>query len=78
MDMEPSVSLIDSIYRDRVLRARAVSPDQKLLDGPRLFDYTCRIMMDGIRNEQPAATDEQIREMLKERLALRDRLECGA
>lgn len=76
--MGPTTSLIDSIYRDRVLRARSVRPDQKLLDGPRLFDYTCRIMMDGIRNENPEATEDQVRDILKQRLALRERLERGS
>jgi hypothetical protein len=73
--MEPTVALIDSIYRDRVLRARVTSPESKLLDGPRLFDYTCRIVMDGIRNENPSADEQRIREILKERLALREKLE---
>jgi hypothetical protein len=74
-NMEPSKLLIDSIYTERVLRARATSPESKLLDGPRLFDYACRIVMDGIRNENPAADDHRVREILRNRLALRERLE---
>ncbi len=73
--MEPSKELVDSIYTQRVLRARAISPEHKLLDGPRLFDFTCRIMMDGIRNENPSADARRVQEILRERLALREKLE---
>src|SRR5437868_128163 len=43
--MEPSKELVDDIYRERVLRARRTPPEEKLLDGARLFDLSCRIMM---------------------------------
>src|SRR6185437_10209737 len=51
--MEPTQELIDSIYRDKILRARRTSPEEKLLAGPRLFARACRLMADGIRNEFP-------------------------
>ena len=67
--------LADAIYRDRVLRARATPPAQKLLAGAQLFDYACRISMDGIRNQYPNATEEAVREHLARRVALGRRLE---
>jgi len=73
--MGPSKQLIDDLYGDRVLRARETPPEDKLLDGARLFDVSCRIMMDGIRDEHPDASDERVREILKERIALLRRLE---
>ncbi|MGP0067222.1 MAG: hypothetical protein ACLQGP_26965 [Isosphaeraceae bacterium] len=73
--MEPTQELIDEIYRERVLRARATPPEQKLLDGPRLFEFACRIMTDGIKNENPEADEHQIQEMLAKRLELLRRLE---
>ena len=73
--MEPTQELVDAIYRERVLRARATHPDQKLLDGPRLFDFACRITMDGIRNQYPDADEQRVREILAQRLALQRRLE---
>jgi len=73
--MEPTQELIDAIYRERVLRARVTPPDQKLLDGPRLFDFACRITMDGIQNQFPDADEKRVREILAQRLALRRRLE---
>jgi hypothetical protein len=73
--MEPTKELLDDIYRERVLRARRTPPEEKLLDGLRLFEMSCRITMDGIRNENPGADDAQVREILAQRLALLERLE---
>jgi hypothetical protein len=73
--MEPTQELIDDIYRERVLRARLMSPEEKILAGPQLFDYACRIARDGIRDQNPGATDEQVETILLQRLALRQRLE---
>jgi len=73
--MEPTQELIDAIYRERVLRARLMSPEEKILAGPQLFDYACRIARDGIRDQNPGATDEQVETILLQRLALRQRLE---
>ena len=73
--MEPTQEFADVIYRERVLRARRTPPEEKLLDGARLFDYACRITMDGIRHQFPDADENRVREILAERLALRERLE---
>jgi hypothetical protein len=73
--MGPTRELIDDIFREKVLRARRTSPEEKLLDGPRLFDLACRIMMDGIRHQHPEADEQQVREILKQRLELLERLE---
>lgn len=73
--MEPAKELVDQLYRARVLQARARPPEEKLLDGARLFDRSCRIMADGIRDEFPDADDRRVREILAERLALIRRLE---
>lgn len=73
--MQPTKQLIDELYRERVLRAREMSPEEKLLAGPRLFERACRIMADGIRDEYPEADEEQVREILVQRLAVARRLE---
>ena len=73
--MEPTQELIDALLRERVLRARWTPPEQKLLDGPRLFDMACRIMKDGIRDQYPDADETRVEEILRERLALARRLE---
>jgi Rv0078B-related antitoxin len=72
--MEPTKELIDALFRERVLRARRMSPEEKILVGPRLFEWACRIARDGIRDQHPDATDEQVEEILLQRLALGRRL----
>ena len=72
---EPLRELIDVLFRDKVRQARRMSPEEKLLAGPRLFDYACRIAMDGIRNQYPDADERRVRRILRERLELARRLE---
>ena len=45
--------LADALYREEVLRARAMRADEKLLEGPRLFDRAFRLMADGVRHRHP-------------------------
>jgi hypothetical protein len=52
-----------------------MSPEQKLLAGPRLFERSCRIMLDGLRHENPDASEERLQQLLRERLAIIRRLE---
>ncbi len=75
--MEPDRELIDRLFRERVQRARAMSPEEKLLAGPRLLDRSCRIMADGIRDEFPDADEARVQEILRQRLDLARRLENG-
>jgi hypothetical protein len=75
--MKPTTELIDAIYRDRILHARAMPIEEKCIAGPRLFRRVCRIMTDGIRNQFPNATEEEVQTILRQRLALTRRLENG-
>jgi len=66
-------ALADALYREEVARARAMSPEDKLLEGPRLFDRACRLMADGIRHLQPELDEQGVRSILTARLSrLRD------
>jgi len=76
--MRPTKELIDDIYRERVLRARRTPPEEKLLDGPRLFDFACRLMRDGIRDQYPDADAQRVEEILAQRITLLRRLETGS
>jgi hypothetical protein len=67
--------LADAIYRDRVLSARRTPPEERIMDGPRLFDYACAITLAGLRSEHPNATEVELREALRRRMALAERLE---
>lgn len=73
--MQPTRQLIDEIYRDRVLRARRMTPEQKLFAGRELFDFGCTFVRAGIQNQNPGASEERVNELLRERLALQRRLE---
>ena len=72
--MEPTRELVDSIYQERVLRARRTPLDQKLLLGPDLFAEVCQRMADGIRNENPNADEQRVQELVGARLDLLERL----
>jgi hypothetical protein len=71
-------ALADELYRERVLRARRRSPEERILDGPRLFDYACAITLSGLRHEMPNATEAELRLALRRRLELADRLDQPA
>ena len=73
--MEPTGTLGDQLYRDDVLAARAMTPEEKLLAGPQLFDFACRIALDGIRNQFPDVDEQRVRQILAERVELGRRLE---
>lgn len=72
--MEPTPELIDTIYRERILKARHTPLDEKLLLGPQLFAEVCERMADGIRDEYPEADEERVQDILRARLALLQRL----
>jgi hypothetical protein len=73
--MGPTTGLIDEIYREKVLRARRTPPEEKFLDGPRLFEMACEFTKSGIRAQHPDADEFEVLEILRQRLALRRRLE---
>jgi hypothetical protein len=75
--MMPDDGLVDELFREQVRRARAMSPEEKVLAGPRLFERSCRIMADGIRDRHPQATEEEVQQILTTQLALLRRLERG-
>ena len=73
--MQPTPERIDELYRERVLRARRMPLEEKLLAGPRLFEYACEITRAGIRQQFPEADEQRVQEILAERLSLRRKLE---
>ena len=75
--MENIKELADQIFRERILRARRMSPSEKLSAGFELFEFACGITRAGIQHQFPAADDAEVERILKERLALRQRMEIG-
>jgi hypothetical protein len=76
--MDPTKELADAIYRERVEKARRMPSADKVLAGLQLFELTTEIMAAGIRSQHPDADERQVREILRERLALSRRLENHA
>lgn len=60
--------VVDALYREEVARARATRPEDKLLEGPRLFDRTCRLMADGIRHRHPDLDEDAVMAMVEAQL----------
>ncbi len=76
--MEPTKELGDQLYREEVLAARAMTPEQRMLAGAELFEYACKIAEAGIRHQYPGASEEEVAQRLAARLELQRRLEqCG-
>lgn len=73
--MEPTPALVAQIFAEKVARARAMAPEEKLLEGPRLFDRAMRVMADGIRDRYPDLDEAGVEEMLRTYLDRLDRLE---
>jgi hypothetical protein len=74
--MQPTRELVDELYREEVVRARTLPGDEKVLEGGRLFDRACRLMVEGIRHQFPDADDAGVQRILRERLDLIRRLEA--
>ena len=66
--MSSIASLTDALYIEEVMRARAMEPGEKLLEGPRLFERACRLMTEGLRHQHPELDDVGIRALLEARL----------
>jgi len=66
------------LYREEILRARAMSPEEKFLAGGELFETACTLMAAGIQSEHPTAGAAEVERLLTERLTLIRRLEAGS
>jgi len=67
--------LIDELYKEEVLEARAMRPEEKVLAGQELFEAACRVTLAGIRNQFPGASEERCWEILRQRLVLQRKLD---
>lgn len=72
--MGPTQELVDDLYRERVLWARAMTPEQRMLAGAQIYEDVCERMAAGLRDENPGADEATIQELLLRRLKLLRRL----
>jgi hypothetical protein len=66
---------MDSSTREQIERARQMTGEQKVRESLQLFDRTRRIMLDGLRDENPGASQARILELLGERLSINRSIE---
>ena len=66
--MDSLSHLADALYREEVARARAMDPGERLLEGPRLFERSWRVMADGVRHRQPDLDDDAVRALVEAQL----------
>jgi hypothetical protein len=60
--------LADELYRERVLRARRTPPEERLLDGIRLYDEALERMKIGVRLTNPQADEAEVNGLLQQRV----------
>ena len=61
---------IDPNFIEKVLYSRSRTMDERMRDGPRLFDLDCQLERVRIRAQFPIFDDEQVEQELKHRLAV--------
>ena len=71
----PTQELIDALYLEKLRQLETTTPEQRFLDGPRLFDRACEWTKAGIRSQHPGISEEDVLQILRERLALGRQLE---
>jgi hypothetical protein len=64
-DFQP---LADALYRERVLRARRTPPEERILDGVRLYDQAVERMKLGVQLKNPQAEPAEIENLLRQRI----------
>lgn len=65
----PLAAVAEALYRKEVARARAMRPEDKLLEGPRLFERACRIMADGVRHRHTDLDEQAVHLKVAEQLS---------
>ena len=63
-----------AMIRDRVRQAANISGEERILIGLRHSDLSMKVVADGIRHQHPQAADEEIRQLLIERIELMRRM----
>ena len=67
--------LADTLYWEKVERARRMKLEDRMQAGPELFDYACSITMTALREQMPEASEAQLLDALRQRLAIKRQLE---
>ena len=66
--MEPTPELLSQMRRERIERARRMSPADKLAAGLQLYSLAIECMRAGVLLQNPGADETQIRTVIRRRL----------
>jgi hypothetical protein len=66
---------MDESFRQQVERARRMTGEERVRESLQLFERSSRLMLDGLRDEYPGISDQQLLEKLYYRLNLNRALE---
>ena len=58
------------ILRERIVKGLSISQQNRVLIGLEHSDLSMKVVEDGIRHQNPDATDEEIHRLLKQRIDL--------
>lgn len=67
--------LADTLYWEKVERARAMKPEDRMKAGAELFDYACGITLTALREQMPGAGEMELLNALRQRLTIKRQLE---
>ena len=73
--LDDTAELQRELLRDKIRRAREMTPGERLAAGPRLFDQGIMLMRAGIRLQRPGCTESEVEQEVDRRLELGRRLE---
>lgn len=73
--MTPRQLTADDLFQEEVMSAERMTPEERILAGPLLFEMACHAILAGLRLEFPDASDLQLQELLTQRLQLLRELE---
>jgi hypothetical protein len=62
--MKYAAATADAIWLTKVRQARAMSEEERVLAGPRLFAGVCERMKEGLRDQNPEANEPEIHRLL--------------
>ena len=68
---------MDESLRQQIERARRMTGEEKVRESLQIFERNARLMLDGLREEFPDLSEQQLREKLYERLALNRQLDSA-
>lgn len=64
----PDLVADDPRYWERIERARQMSPEERVREVGRLSAAVLRIMCDGVRSEFPDASEDEVIELVRQRI----------